>query len=220
MRKFTKPLLIVLAMILVCVTSVFATIAYLTSDTEVVSNTFTVGNVEIDIRESNINEDPTDPDDDYIYGGESQTYEDIVPNQTYAKDPTVIVKAGSEPSYVRMFVTITKSAAFDEVFADNNLNLADLFEYNATNWEYKNNVEDTAADTRTYEFWYKDVTVEGAEYALPALFTQVKVPGVLSNAELATLSGFQINIRAEAIQEAGFDNADAAFAALTAEVNA
>ncbi len=220
MRKFTKPLLIVLAMILVCVTSVFGTLAYLQSQTKVVSNTFTVGNVEIDVFETEVDGEGK------VYAGEngaSQNYEDIVPAKTYAKDPTVEVKAGSESSYVRMFVTITKADVFDTIFAEHAANndvieLTEIFDFDSTNWTAIGDTEDTVNKTRTYEFWYNGTTDEDPadDYALPALFENVTIPATLTNAELEALTGFSIDIYAEAIQAEGFASDEAAFEALSA----
>lgn len=64
------------------------TIAWLTDHTAEVKNTFTVGNIDIDLTETTT---------DYK----------MIPGKTIAKDPKVTVEAGSEASYV--FVKVDES---------------------------------------------------------------------------------------------------------------
>lgn len=88
-----KTLMIALAFVLVIAMSVAGTLAYLTDKTEAVTNTFTVGKVDIDLKETT-----------------GETYK-MIPGENIKKDPTVTVKTGSEASWV--FVKIEKSADFD-----------------------------------------------------------------------------------------------------------
>ena len=62
MRTKTKALTLSLCAVLLVVTTVFATMAYLTSQ-DSVNNTFTVGKVEITLDEAQVNDYgvPTDP---------------------------------------------------------------------------------------------------------------------------------------------------------------
>ncbi len=87
-----KKLTTVLAIVLVVALSVAGTYAYLTDTTGPIVNTFTVGNVSIDLTET-----PRD-------------YK-MVPGAELDKDPTVTVTADSEDSYV--FVKVEKSNNFD-----------------------------------------------------------------------------------------------------------
>lgn len=107
-NNLTKALLLMLgAVALVCV-SVFSTIAYL-SESAAVSNTFTVGNVSIEMFES-----PVDADgqiDPALKGAfqaatgytkktsDGNSYH-LVPSQTFDKDPSIYVKADSEDCYI------------------------------------------------------------------------------------------------------------------------
>ena len=52
MKIRTKALLLVMCAVLLVVTTVMATLAFLTSTTKVVKNTFTVGNVVITLDEA------------------------------------------------------------------------------------------------------------------------------------------------------------------------
>lgn len=88
-----KKLTTVLAIVLVVALSVAGTYAYLTDKTATIKNTFTVGNVNIDLTEST---------------GE---FYKMVPGTTIGKDPKVTVKADSEDCW--LFVKVEKSANFD-----------------------------------------------------------------------------------------------------------
>lgn len=92
--KKKNILLGALALILVAAVSVGGTLALLTASDNVV-NTFTVGNVKIDLTEPN-------------YKGDNQK---LIPGTTIAKDPTVTVKANSEDCYVRVKVTVPDALA-------------------------------------------------------------------------------------------------------------
>lgn len=85
-RRIAMTVALVLVVALV---SVGGTIAWLTDKTEAVTNTFTVGNIDIALAETTSN------------------YK-MVPGNTIAKDPTVTVKANSEACY--LFVKIEESS--------------------------------------------------------------------------------------------------------------
>ena len=91
-RNTLKPMLIAMAVVLLlgCVTG--GTLAWLTSTTDPVTNTFTVGDINITLDETT---------SDYK----------MIPGYTIAKDPMVTVKANSEKCY--LFVKLTKSNNFD-----------------------------------------------------------------------------------------------------------
>ena len=139
----------------------------------------------------------------------------LLPGHTYNKDPMVTVLKGSESSYVKMTVTFTKAAELDAIFAPNGADMTSIFNgYDSTNWTYKGNTKDTSANTRTYEFWYKEtVAAPDGDVALDALFDSITVPGTITNAQLATIEGMTITVNGYAIQADGFANAEAAWAA-------
>ena len=91
MKKKSLALVLALAMIVVCV--VGGTLAWLTDKTGPVTNTFTYGDINITLAES----DNLDLK--------------MIPGYTITKDPKVTVKAGSEKCY--LFVKVQKSANFD-----------------------------------------------------------------------------------------------------------
>lgn len=91
-RNTLKPMLIAMAVVLLlgCVTG--GTLAWLTATTDEVTNTFTVGDINITLDETT---------SDYK----------MIPGYTIAKDPKVTVAANSEKCY--LFVKVTKSTNFD-----------------------------------------------------------------------------------------------------------
>ena len=209
--KKTKAILMALCAVLLVAASVMGTLAYLTS-TDTVTNTFTVGNVQIKLDEAKAN-----PDGSLVNGADrvkANSYK-LLPGHTYNKDPMVTVLKGSEESYVKMTVTFTKAAELDTIFAPNGADMTSIFNgYNSTNWIYKGNTKDTGANTRTYEFWYKEaVAAPNNDVALDALFDSITVPGTITNTQLATIEGMEITVNAYAIQADGFGTADLAWAA-------
>lgn len=88
-----KKLIAVLAVVLIVAMSVTGTMAYLTDKTDEVVNTFTVGNVDIELTET------------------EEVYK-MVPGTNIHKDPVVTVKSGSEACW--LFVKVEESDNFDD----------------------------------------------------------------------------------------------------------
>lgn len=211
MKTRSKALLLTLCALLLVAATIFGTMAYLTS-TDTVTNTFTVGKVNIKLDEAK-----TNPDGTLVEGAErvkANSYK-LLPGHTYNKDPMVTVLSGSESSYVKMTVTFSKANELDAIFAPDGADLTRIFSgYDAANWIAKGNTKDATANTRTYEFWYKEaVAAPNGDVALDALFDSITVPGEITNEQLATIEGMTITVNAYAIQADGFANADAAWAA-------
>ena len=85
-----KKLTMVVSLLLVMALSIGGTLAYLTDKTEAVTNTFTVGKVDISLTETGATDN-------------AKSYH-IVPGAVYAKDPTITVTADSEDCW--LFVKI------------------------------------------------------------------------------------------------------------------
>lgn len=210
MKTRSKALLLTLCALLLVAATIFGTMAYLTS-TDTVTNTFTVGKVNIKLDEAKANSDGT-----LVEGAErvkANSYK-LLPGHIYSKDPMVTVLSGSESSYVKMTVTFSKANELDAIFAPDGANLTSIFNgYDAANWIAKGNTKG-ADNTRTYEFWYKEaVAAPTADVALDALFDSITVPGEITGAQLATIEGMTITVNAYAIQADGFADADAAWEA-------
>ena len=100
MKKKSLALVLALAMIVVCV--VGGTLAWLIATTGSVTNTFTYGDINIKLEET----------DATVSADGSATKEfKMIPGYTIDKDPKVTVKAGSEKCY--LFVKVVKSTNFD-----------------------------------------------------------------------------------------------------------
>ena len=134
--KARKILVSLAALALVAAISIGGTIAYLTSNDEVV-NTFTVGNVAIKLDEAEANADGS-----LVAGAarvKANSYK-LLPGHTYNKDPMVTVLSGSETSYIKMTVTFSKANELDAIFAPTGAELTSIFNgYDAANWTYKGN---------------------------------------------------------------------------------
>lgn len=203
MKTKNKALLLTLCAMLLVAASIFGTVAYLTAEDEVV-NTFTVGNVSITLDEAKVNPDGTP------VANAARVKENgykLIPGKTYTKDPMVTVGEGSENAYIKMTVSISKSAALDAIFAPGGADLTSIFNgYDPANWIYKGStVQD---DVRTYEFWYKEAAGAGA---LDPLFDSFTVPGTITNEQLAAIEGMTMTVKAYAIQADGFADAGAAW---------
>lgn len=209
------------AVLLVCI-SVGATVAYLTSTTKVVENTFTVGQVKITLDEAavdingnkiDLNEDEKIDENDRRI---TNSYK-LMPGHDYTKDPTVHVDSTSEEAYLRVKVSVSNTAKADALFqkhgyAEQGIT-AILTGLDLTKWDVVSNT--VAGDVRTYVMQYKS-TVNGSTGDV-VLFTGVSVPENFTNDDIIELNNTKISIVAEAIQTDGFANVEAAWAAFDAE---
>ena len=192
MKTRTKALLLVMSALLLIVSTVFATMAYLTSTTEKITNTFTVGNVAITLDEADL-VDEYGVADNSVPRVISNEYK-LIPGHTYDKDPTIHVKSGSEACY--LFVKVVDQ--LDDI-QDTATVVAQM---TANGWTPVSGAENVWAynnivDARTSA---QDVTV----------FTYFKVKGT---ANVADYAGKTITVQAYAVQADGFANAIAAWEA-------
>ena len=200
------------AVLLVCI-SVGATVAYLTSQDTVV-NTFTVGNVQITLDETDV--DPYGKQDGTTRV-DANTYK-LMPGHTYTKDPIVHVQSGSEECYVRAQVTVSDIAKLKAAFPVKDYPTfynGDVFllqmlvgGWDNTKWEFK------TVNGGMYEFWYTakvDARIQAVD--LPAIFSTITIPGTADATAIANLNNVTVNVVAHAIQADGFADATAAWAA-------
>ena len=93
-----KTLLTILCTVLVCSCVMGATLAFLMDKTDSITNTFTVGDIEITLEET---------------GATNGTQScKLLPGNTYTKDPTVTVIKDSEDCW--LFIKVDKSTDFDK----------------------------------------------------------------------------------------------------------
>lgn len=212
--KRSKPLVLALCAVLLAVGTIIGTVAYL-QDTASVVNTFTVGNIHLKLDEAVVDEKGEPQGDDRTETGNAYH---LIPGQTYTKDPTVTVLKGSEESYVRMLVTINCYDELATIFDDPFLPQYFVEGWDNAVWVSTQVIsKDASANTATYEFrYFETVTPEkDTDLVLDALFDTVTVPNTMTGEQLATIADLEITVEAHAIQAAGFDTADEAWAAFS-----
>ena len=116
--KKAKLLTTLAAVALIGAIGVGSTFAYLSSKTETVVNTFTVGNVVITLDEKDTDNSTPNAERD-----KANAYTDMIPGSSYEKDPTVHVAANSENCYVFVKVTGLDANANALEIKDFNTNL-------------------------------------------------------------------------------------------------
>lgn len=164
--------------------SVMGTMAYLTSQDEVV-NTFTVGNVAITLDEADVDNSTAGADRD-----QANSYK-LMPGHTYTKDPIVHVDSTSENCY--LFVKVDNQIAAIEAETTVAQQMA------AKGW--------VAVDgaTGVYVYTQNDAlaVVEGGSNV--TVFDNFTVAGTVDNTTLATYENKTITVNAYAIQADGFE---------------
>ncbi len=225
MKKRNKVALLSMSAVLLVAASVMGTMAYLT-DKDSVENTFTVGKVQLTLDEFDYDYDTdTNPGDSFELNGEKRDKSNVyhlLPGMSYKKDPTVTVLDNSEDAYVRMMVEVEGLDKLKEVFKDSKYYAGDVFllqtltpDWNDEAWPYYA----FHSDTNTYEFRYKEVVSGGSDEDTPdnrlePLFALITVPGEdVTNDNIKNLEEVSIKVTAHAIQAAGFEDSDTAWAA-------
>lgn len=212
MKKAKKILtLVACAVLLVCI-SVGATLAYLADTTEVVTNTFTVGDVSFaevgldEVKSNNLG--VADTTEDRV---DNNSYK-LMPGITYAKDPTIHLDPASEPCYVRAMVTVTNFTDVAEVVkalnGDNDLTdeevaakMTDVVVgYDKDFWEdtAKTISFDAENDTVTYEFRVKAMVVPGNDKTFNGAAVAATTEKVSKFANSAT-DAYEINLFEEIV---------------------
>lgn len=153
MNKFTKILLTALCLVLVVALSVGGTLAWLTDNTDTVTNTFTVGDINITLVEHAY--DTADTSTITTTVSNTNSYK-MIPGTTYAKDPTVTVKANSEKCY--LFV---KFEAVNN--ASNYLTYTSMLDESDGDWTKLADVEDVD------NVWYRVVDASTADQSFTLL---------------------------------------------------
>lgn len=190
MRAKTKALTLAICAVLLVVTTVFVTVAYLTSS-DSVTNTFTVGKVIITL-------DETDVDLSGQKDGETRVKTNqykLMPGHSYVKDPIVHVDANSEKCWV--FVKVVNEIAAIEDAAST---VAD--QMTANDWTAVSGAENVYA--------YKEIVNAGTDVKV---FESFKISGSVEGSALEAYEGKTIVVTAYAVQADGFDSAAAAWTA-------
>ena len=214
-----KILILTLCIALLAAAAVGGTLAYFT-DTEEVTNTFTVGNVKIELLESQllraegITDEAIAADAEGYAAYLAQAGKNILPGISVKKAP-YIRNTGSNNAYVRLRMLIP-------------VELVDIVTCVYTS-------EAVADGSVTDPVKLDNVTIDGVEYAQFAVvyneklapeamtywpvFSQVKLNEDVTSEDVAGLTDatFNIILQADAIQADTFESAAAAFAAFDAQ---
>ena len=196
----TKTLVAMLALVLLIGCGIGGTLAYLTSKTDEVVNTFTVGNINIDLWEhkydpakSELSNTEKVPTTDGVKGN---TYK-IVPGVDLPKDPTVEVVAGSEACW--LFVKVTEN----NWPTDGNI----TYMVNDSNWTPLTIKNEDNADVPVNGVYYKQVDAAsasaGAKYEV-LKDNKITVKDALTKTEVEAIGdGFSLSFKAAAVQQEG-----------------
>ena len=178
MKKKTIALLLVMMMVFGI--TVGGTIAYLT-DTETVTNTFTVGKVAITLDEADVNlaGEKLLSDGKVSTGADDETFADrvqanqykLMPGHKYAKDPTVHFLPASEASF--LFVQIDNGIAEIEADAKDGYEKIET-QITGNGW--------TALDGVLGVYWQKVPANTSAEAVDYPIFAEFKISGDVQNA--------------------------------------
>lgn len=216
MKLKTKILIACLS--LIAITSTIITFALLTYETDTLVNTFTVGQVSLKLDETDVDETGTPIEGaDRVTGNEYK----LIPGKSYVKDPTMTVLSGSEASYVRILVTITKAKEIKEVFGDDFLPENYVTGWDKTKW-VSTSIKENEDNSITYEFRYHEVVTgyvdtKKEDVVLTPLFTNFTALGELTNEDLKKIEGFEIKVVGHGIQATGFKSAEEAWTAFDEE---
>lgn len=219
-KKKLVSLCLVLALVLTAV--VGGTMAYFT-DEDAQTNTFTSGNVYINLDEEEISDTPNE-DGDLVGTGnrtdDNQEYE-LFPGMTVDKDPT-ITNTGTEDAYVAAIVTVTGNIHdLIGVPGYDNIDITQLASgglvenpsTQVTGWNGLSMVYETVdcviyqdatgADNNTWVLYVfvKDALANGDNVVL---FENLTIPAEWDNDEMKKINNMVIDVKAYAVQANGF----------------
>lgn len=191
MKTKTKALVLALCAVLLVVTTVFVTMAFLTSE-DSVQNTFTVGKVVICLDEAQVN-----TAGEVVSGGDRTKTDSrvdnnkyhLIPGHLYTKDPTIHVDANSEDCW--LFVKLEN--ALKDIIDDKTIE----DQMKGYGWSYN----------EVYDIWFYNTTVKGG--ANIEVFDNFKIKGEAEVSGYATEDDEKIVIKitAYAVQVDNFNTA-------------
>ena len=192
-----KTFVIALCLALVVAFAAGGAIAWLTDTTDSVTNTFTVGNVKLDLYEHNADGEEV-----------KELSFKMIPGTTATKDPTVEVQKGSEECYVFVRVTETNNDLSD--------NRGKLVSYEiaksadgADGWVALPGVDGVYYYNKTITATDADVTLQvlkgenGGTITFSGAITQADMDAITNG----TATAPTLTFTAYAVQAAGFDSA-------------
>lgn len=189
-RSF-RGLVLVLALALIVGVAGGATFAWLTAKTDTVVNTFTYGDINIELAE-----------------GTGSNYK-IIPGVDIEKDPKVMVKAGSEACW--LFVKVDEKNWPTLTYGDGETTVRKVNYDIADGWAKGDGTNIPA------NVYYREVAANAADQEFPVLKdNKITVSDTLTKKEISGISTItpKLSITAYAIQKDGMDTAANAWAAI------
>lgn len=202
-----------LAALAICIVAIlsFSTLAWFTA-TDEVTNTFKIADSDgdgtpdfsVDVWEKENDGDDNadaDGDGDNTVTHEGNKYENILPGDVIAKNPTV-ENTGDYDQWIRVYVTFDEFSVIEPACKKHNISsdLRDWLNVDLENWTADNDATNVSDDgdkvTYVYYYNYKLVKDQSA-----TLFDKVTIPGAFEQEDMRYVNGnFNITVKAEAIQ--------------------
>lgn len=186
MKTARKVLILALCAVLLVSATIMGTMAYLTSQAEVV-NTFTVGSVAITLDETDV---------DGNAGRDTENAYKLLPGHTYTKDPIIHVASTSEDCY--LFVKVVDGIKAIEADTTVAAQMA------AKGWKTVDGVENVYVYTVNNE---NAAVSAGSDVPV---FNNFKILDGVTNTVLAEYKNKTITVTAYAVQKDGFEGKTAA----------
>lgn len=208
-----KVVVVSLAISLIAILS-FGTLAWFNATNEV-TNKFMISDSDqdgtpdfsVDVWET----DPTNPEPD-AKDQDGVTYEDILPGDVIAKNPTV-ENTGDYDQWIRVYVTFDEFSKIEGACERTGItsDLRTWLDVDTTAWLADNDATVVEGDTVTYVYYYNYKLVKDQT---AVTFNNVTIPGEFEQADMEYVSGdFSITVKAEALQADNTgDDAQTAFA--------
>ena len=214
-----KPLTLVLALVLVVGTVAGGTVAWLIADTEHVVNTFTYGDINLKLDETEVDGKgtPVDKDGDGSTDRTTKGNEyEMVPGKEYLKDPAVTVLAGNEACW--LFVKLEEKGGVTITNGDGSTTTYDFGDYLiyavADNWTQLLDAEGNAVKGIYFCQVDEDTDDTGIVYEV-LKDNKISVPDTVSKDMLNALDGNgenadtaaypSLSVTAYAVQYSGFE---------------
>jgi len=186
MMTFRKKLIITLTVLiaLFCV-EVVGTLAWLKDNTDSVVNTFTAGNVDISLTET------MKPDGTVVQSGITDWSAQMIPGNTYHKNPVVTVKGSPEAIDCWLFVKIEEVG-----------NAQNYLEYSLKSNGWTPYSSNTSNGTKT-TIWYREVSASQSDQSWDLLDgNTVKVRESVTKENMNEATQAQLKFTAYAAQKA------------------
>lgn len=206
-----KSFIMALALVLVLGIAIGGTVAWLTASTDPVTNTFTVGDIDIELKETKKPDGTENADKSAVTNWSAQ----LVPGKEYTKNPVVSVEASTNVD-VYLFVK----------FEENN-NPSNYLTYTSTlndtnNWKQgkgEKTTENPDGDGIPKNVWYREVKIGDTTKSWRLLDgDKVTVKDTLTKDNMPAANATPVlKYTAAAIQMDGFDTAADAWEELPAE---